>query len=312
MRFSTISLRAALAKSRYLLPVLAILSPGMCRADLYFQGFETDTSGWFQDSGGDGNGSITRVPSGGGTLGLTAADGGFYGETHNNTNAYQAGYGSGGFSYFEGDGTNPTPYPGSPFSQSIDVYIDVNTASDPISSSQGAYWIDMFPSTLVPDADGCGQVGCGDEHNFRLAYTGSSVNVLVDGGGSIATLTTSGWYTFQSTYAMGPTPSSDVLTNMNVFDSLGVLQGTIAVQGNSDGEELLSSDLGGPGLVWLPVWENGFSGDVLGIDDVRAAALLGAAVPEPSNLILLAVVLGGLVGFREKARRQKLMSSLRS
>ena len=39
---------------------------------LYFQGFETNTSGWNVDTGGDNNGGITRVASGGGVLGLNA------------------------------------------------------------------------------------------------------------------------------------------------------------------------------------------------------------------------------------------------
>jgi hypothetical protein len=307
MRFS-MSLLRAIPKSGYLFfPMLAIAAIGTCRADvpnLYFQGFETDTSGWFQDSGGDGNGSITQVASGGGSLGLTAADGNYYAEVHNNTNAYQTGFGTGGESFFEGDGTNPTPYPGTPYYQSIDVYIDTGLSN--AVASQYAYWIDMFPTTTAAGGDsiGCGQIACGDEHNFRLAYDGSSVNVYVDGGGSIATITTSGWYRFEATYAPGATPSSDVQTNMNVFDLSGNLLGTEAVEGDSDGESLISSDLGGPGMVWLPVWQDGFSNDLLGIDDVEAGTL--AAVPEPSTLTFLAIGFGCIVVFRAKTRKQKL------
>jgi hypothetical protein len=303
MRFSVSSL---------FFPMLAIASIATCRADvpnLYFQGFETDTSGWYQDSGGDGNGSITRVPSGGGSLGLTAADGSYYAEVHNNTNAYPfPGYGTGGESFFEGDGTNPTTYPGTPYYQSIDVYIDPSTTPNTLGPSVPAFWVDMFPSTTVAggDADGCGQIACGDEHNFRLSYDGSSVTVNVDGGSTIATITTAGWYRFETTYAPGATPSSDAQNNMNIFDSLGNLLGTEAVQGDSDGETLMSSDLGGPGMVWLTTWENGFSNDLLGIDDVEAGTLSASAVPEPSALVFLALALGCIIVFREKSRRRKL------
>jgi hypothetical protein len=306
MRFSVAASRAIRRKIQFLFfPMLAIAGIGICKADvpnLYFQGFETDTSGWFQDSNGDGNGSITRVPSGGGSLGLTAADGSYYAEVQNNTNASFPGYGSGGFSYFEGDGTNPTPYPGSPYYQSIDVYINTTTPTNTSGPGVPAYWIDMFPTTTAAGGDPyCGQIGCGDEHNFRLSYNGSSVDVSIDGGSSIATISTSGWYQFEATYAPGATPSSDVQTEMEIFDSMGNLVGSEAVVGDSDGESLMSSDLGGPGLVWLPEWENGFSNNVLGIDDVEAGTL--ASVPEPSPLIILAMAFCGMVVWRRKSRK---------
>ena len=261
-------------------------------APLYFQGFETDTSGWTLQPGGDGNGSITQVPSGGGSLGLTAYQGSSYAEVHNNTNSYQSpGYGSGGFSFLNGDGVTAPPYPGSSFSQSISVYINVNTPA-PTIPGVAAFWIDMSPSLVGPDGVGCDPAACSDEHNFNLIYTGSSVQVSTDGTPTGLTINSSGWYTFQDTYAKGSTPSSLVKTDQNVFSASGTLLSSTAALGNSDGGTLTSNNLAGPGYIWLPVWQNGFSNDIIGIDNVRADA-----VPEPSAFALLAAGLACLMGF---------------
>lgn len=272
-----------------LLPAL-VAAPGVCPAgNLYFQGFETDTSGWYIDSGGDGNGSITRTPSGGGNLHLTAFDGAYYAEVHNNTNAYQAGYGTGGYSLF-GNPVSAPPYPGSPFSQEITVYVNVNTAAPTVPATP-AFWIDESPSSTSPnDVMNNGGTGYGGEHNFRLSYTGSSVLVGVDGGTPIATLVTSGWYTFQMIYSKGATATSLAMTTLNIYDAHGDLLGTDMTLDNSDGDPLESQYLAGPGYLWLTVWQNGFSNDLLGIDDVRADTL--SSVPEPASFAMLG---GGLV-----------------
>lgn len=268
---------------------------------LYFQGFETDTNGWVVSTGGDNDGAVTRTQSGGGSLGLTAFDGSYYAETRNDTNDYQLGYGTGGFSALGGDGINPTPYPGADFSQSISVYINTSTPA-PTNPSVPAFWIDMTPSALTPDGvPGCGAAfACSDEHNFQLYYDGSDVRIGTDGNIPNLTITTSGWYTFVDTYAKGATPASLVMTDEDVFDASGNLLSSASYLGNSDGKTLASSNLGGPGYIWLPVWQNGFSNNLLGIDDVRADA-----VPEPPALALLVTALLGL-GFVGYARRRSL------
>ena len=125
------------------------------------------------------------------------------------------------------------------------------------------------------------------------SYTGSSVQVSTDGSTSPAlTITSSGWYTFQDTYAKGATPSSLVNTDLNIFDDTNTLLSSTALLGNSDGSTLTSDNLAGPGYIWLPVWQDGFSNDIIGIDNVRADA-----VPEPSALALLAAGLVCLMGF---------------
>ncbi len=101
----------------------------------------------------------------------------------------------------------------------------------------------------------------------------ASVQIYVDGQGSpIATITTSGWYTFQMTYRKGA-PTDLVSTDMNVFDANKNLLGTTTVMSNSPGGPLLSQDLGGPGYVWITAWPDGWDNDVLAIDNVRADLL---------------------------------------
>jgi hypothetical protein len=232
-------------------------------------------------------------------LGLTAFDGSFYGTVQGNTDGYSAGYANGGSSFFGFD-TSVPPYPGSPFSQDISVYINVNTPAPAIGATP-AFWIDDAPSSSSPSDVSSGGIGYGGEHNFRLSYSGSSVTVTDDGGNDLGTITTSGWYTFQMVYAQGATPTSLATTALSIYDASDNQVGVSDQElDNADGDPLESQYLQGPGYVWLTVWQNGFSNDLLGIDDVEANAL--SAVPEPASLILLGTCAAIVAG---KARRKR-------
>jgi PEP-CTERM motif len=277
----------------------------MCHAgNIAFNGFETGTGDWsFTASGqtGDANGSITQTASGAGPLALTAFDGSFYGTVHGNTNGYSTGYANGGSSFFGFD-TSVPPYPGSPFTQSIAVYINVNTPA-PSNAGTPAFWIDDSPSSSSPSDAGSGGIGYGGEHNFRLSYTGTSVAVTADGSTPLATLTTSGWYVFQMIYAKGATSTSLATTTLSILDHNGHQVGTSAfLLDSSDADPLESQYLQGPGYVWLTVWQNNFSNDYLGIDDVRADTVSG--VPEPASFALLGGGFVLLAGFG-MARRKR-------
>jgi len=285
--------------------ILALIGSAMCLADTfpYKQGFETDTSGWFTYSDCDNPSTITRVPSG--TGGINAADGSYYAQVTNSENSYSyenppdpLGYGQSGYSFFDGDGA----YPGGGFYQSIDVYIDTSL-TQPVNYTQ-AYWIDMTPGSSNPSDGG---IGYGDEQNFRLLYSGTDVSVNASGAsGPFADITTSGWYQFEITYQTDGNATDLVNTNMEIFNlSTSALVGSTNVIADQDGETLENQYLDGPGYVWLTVWQNGFSGDQLNIDDIETAGLPASAIPEPSSVLLLISVVAG-VGFdlrRRQARR---------
>lgn len=222
----------------------------------YSQGFEVDASGWTVSQ------AITRTASGGGALGLTASAGAFYAEIENLPDGYDLGYGDAGYSFYGG---SDSVYNGD-FYQSIDVYIDVNWPV-PAAPSVPAIWIDMTPYHADPG-------NFGAEHNFRLTATGTTVEVRVDGAVSpMATLTTSGWYTFLMTFEKDINPANPVITNMEIYDAAQALVATTQVLATSPGGPMLSSDLLGNGYVWITLWQNGFAGDVLGIDNQSTGLL---------------------------------------
>jgi len=81
--------------------------------------------------------------------------------------------------------------------------------------------------------------------------------------------------------------------------SSSALVGSTNVVADQDGETLQNQYLDGPGYVWLTVWQDGFSNDVLNIDSVQDGPL--NAVPEPTSILLLLTMVG-LTGFAKYCR----------
>jgi len=263
---------------------LALLT-GTAAAAPSFEGFETDIGDWIFYDGGAVSG---RVASGGGLLGVTSASGLYHAELANLHDAYMAGYGSGGYSYF--GGADPV-YQGS-FYQAIDVYID------PTWSGLG-FWIDMSPrgtdDTSLYAAEG----------NFRLTADGSSVAVQAINGSTLADLTTAGWYSFEMVWSKGANPTDLINIDLNLYDSSSTLLGTesfLATFPDPDGATAGQSQyLGNNGYVWLSVWQNGFADDVIAIDNVRTGLVRTDVIPAPGALLLGSIGVG-VVGWMRRRR----------
>ena len=266
--------------------------------------FAIATSAWAQlNPNGNPGDWVNDLPLT--TFATGGPNGNGYTVIQNQPGAYGYGYGSGGYSYFGAPGPNYSYPVSSPFSQSIDIYINTAWAAGPTPSQDG-FWIDMSPNTSDPNLYTDNQYG---EHNFRITSTGTGqVNVGIDGNGTLATITQSGWYEFQMIYTIGGTPTSLVDTTMNIIaDASSSLLATTTVNNDSVSGALQTQYLDGSGYVWLPVWAPGFAGDTLDIANVDVAEV--ASTPDASwTLPLLGLGFFTLVvfGFRQKHLQVRL------
>lgn len=266
-RFTTLATTAALA--------VATLGAGqMASANsiTHFQGFETDSFIW------NGSGGIARVPSGGGTLGVSSSSGSHHAEIT------EGGSSDGGYTFFGG---SYSTYTGSVV-QSLDIYIDLDWA-DPTGGGDG-FKLNMFPSST----SGASISEAGEQ--FLFSFTADGLNVEANGlggyGSSITTLTSEGWYTFEATFRKGT--DGFIKTDLAVYNFLGDLLG-VQTRGGGD-----NSVLGGHGYIWVSNWVDGFADNTLAIDNARAYAV---SVPEPASLALLAIGAGMMLMMRRARRR---------
>jgi len=256
------------------------------RADtlIYSNGFESGQPGAsdFYDSTTNTQGAdITVVPSGGGTLHLTAASGNNYAEITNVDDTYQTVYGESVYT----DYGAPTGIPISgPFFESTAYYINTSWAAASPNDNYAGFWIDT-----TPNAD----PGYLDETNFRIIDTGNGqigVNFVGLNGSGSATITTSGWYTFKTTFQNDG--SGNVENVMSVIDSMGNVVGSFTSDSSLPIADLIGTNYGD----WTTVWQDGFAGDTLGIDNVEVGSI--STAPLPSAAFAGIFLLSGLFIFR--------------
>ncbi|MGD0769520.1 MAG: PEP-CTERM sorting domain-containing protein [Tepidisphaeraceae bacterium] len=281
---------AAVLGTTVILPVAsAVAHAGV----LYSNGFESGDPGAadFYDSttniqGPNAGSNITVVPSGGGALGLTPASGSYYAEITNTDNAY--GYSCGQSVYTDYGAPNGIAING-PFYESTDYYINTSWAAAGPNTNYEGFWIDTNPNNTDNDPTWGYYL---DETNFRIVDTGNG-NIGVEfvglNGIGSTTITSSGWYTFKTTFENDG--GGNVLNNMSVTDSLGNVVGSYAADSSLPFADLTGTNYGD----WTTVWEDGFANDVLGIDNVEVGT-----VPEPASFSLLGV--GALALLRRRRR----------
>jgi hypothetical protein len=277
-------MRRKVMKKRLVISILALLA-GTAAATPSFQGFETNTGDWVFYDGGAQSG---RVASGAGLLGVPSASGSYHAELVNVHDAYMAGYGSAGYSFF--GGRDPV-YQGA-FYQAIDVYVN------PAWSGLGL-WIDMSPA----DTDNTSLYAA--EGNFRLTANGSSVAVQAINGSTLANITSAGWYSFEMVWSKGANPTDLINMDLNLYDSTSTLLGTESFlatfpQGSHPGQ---SQYLGNNSYVWLSVWQNGFANDTIAIDNVRTGLVpTPGVIPAPGALLLGSIGVSFVGWLRKRSR----------
>lgn len=288
--------------TKVVLSAAAVLCAGSVTshaADLYSNGFETGDPGTrdFYDSTTNVQGlNIAIVPSGGGTLHLTAAGGANYAEVNNVDDTYEPPVsGESVYTDYGDSATGHGVVTSGPFYESTAVYIDTTWAAAPNSNNNYGFWLDTAPNTDPTDSD---------ETNFRIVDTGNgTIGVQFAGFGTgtggtfpAATITKSGWYTFKTTFEDS---GGFVGNTLSVSDSTGTVIGSAFNDPANYGPSLPNGatgplpwgDLTGTGYGdWVTDWSDGFANDTLGIDNVQVST-----VPEPASIGLLGAGVLGLL-----------------
>lgn len=118
----------------------------------------------------------------------------------------------------------------------------------------------------------------------------------------MATLTTSGWYTFEATFAQGLLPTDPIEVSLAIYDSAHSLISTVMTPVKTSLAEYQSQFLGTGGYAWITTWQNGFANDVLAIDNAQSFVASSTVVPEPTSMALFGCGAIGLLGFRRRRR----------
>jgi hypothetical protein len=268
-RFSTkrfLTMRKTVAMA-----ALALLGglPALVWADAppgpYFNGFETDTAGWFNLSGA----TITRVPSGDTSTiyasGVAAASGSYYARLGKDTTPDSCTFGGGTAPIYYGPYTRwggySSVFPPGGYSTGVDIYLDVAYAmahpdtrfdwDSAISDTSGGFRRDFVFNV---GTDALGFVMTGGNNATRCG-----ANPADAGHSPVVHISTSGWYTFKHTFSGVP---GGVLTVTLTVAPAGsnVPLGTWM---RSDASDIIGTTVGGNRYGWFV--QNEFDG--LAIDN---------------------------------------------
>lgn len=243
--------------------------------EVFNQGFESDTAGWFDSSNG-WNGTITRVSSG--TNGITSASGSYHA-------TFEQGNDTGGFTRFDGYRDSWT----GPYQASVDVYLDTSWAdgegfdySVASSTSSNGHLRDFIFHVSKDTSSGELLVGGSNNTNFEPRQDLDTLNSAV--------ISDSGWYTFEhSFYEAG---DGSLAVALNLYNSMGTLLFT-EVRNNAG--DLVGSVAGGNRYGWFT------NIDIAGGINVDNVTL--NVVPLPPAAFAGLGLLAGCAGVRQLRRR---------
>jgi hypothetical protein len=231
----------------------------------YFNGFETNTAGWFNFDGA----TVTRVPSGSSSTyanEISAASGNYFARLGVGTNlTCQSGAGT--LNWFVGPYTNfggtSAIFPPGGYSTGVDIYLDVLYAqshpdtrfdwSSEISDTSGNPRRDFVFNV---GTDALGFVITGGNNATRCGANPYSTD---PNHAPQVHIVESGWYTFKHTFT--GVPGTPLVVNMELIQkSTGIVMGTWT---RSDPSDIIGTNVGGNGIGWFV--QNEFDG--LAIDN---------------------------------------------
>ena len=258
---------------------LAFVFAGESRANLVFsQGFESDTSGWFDENNG-WTGQANRVASG--TNGVTSSDGSFH-AIFTQTDTPPSGL-SGPFSQFDGYRTN---WPGG-LTAEIDVYLDTSWApgegfdySVAANGTDGNQQRDFIFHVTLDTSSGSLLVGASNNTNFDPREDLETINNFE--------VTSSGWYTLQHVFR--DAGDGSLAVDMNLVDSSDSI---LFTETRNDASDLLGIEVGGNRYSWFT------NIDIAGGVAVDGHSL--SAVPEVNAIPFLAAALATVLRRRVDA-----------
>jgi hypothetical protein len=240
----------------FALPVVAVADapPGP-----YFNGFETNTAGWFNFSGA----TVTRVPSGSPSSyanGVIAATGGYYARLGIDPSPDSCTFGGGIAPIYYGPYTNwggySSIFPPGGYQTGVDIYLDVPYAmshpdtrfdwSSAINDPSGNHRRDFVFNV---GTDALGFVMTAGNNATRCG-----ANPADPGHSPVVHITESGWYTFEHTF-MGVQGGPLAVVMRVIQKSTGIVMGTWT---RSDPSDIIGTTVGGNRYGWFV--QNEFDG----------------------------------------------------
>jgi hypothetical protein len=262
--FKTLTAGTALALAALL------YSPAANAAMVWNQGFETDTTGWFDNDDFVGYGDASRVASG--TNGITSKNGAWHGLFTDN--------GSGPFSRF--DGYRDSPWPGG-MTASIGVYIDpaialgegfeYSVAANKTVAAGGGHLRDFIFHITKDTSTGKLLVAGSNNSNFAPREDLDTLNNYE--------VTTAGWYMLEHDFR--DFGDGSLAVDLNLRDAGGTL---LFTETRNNATDLLGSVVGGNRYGWFT--DISVTGGIA-VDDHTLSV-----VPEPSTIALAGLALSAL------------------
>ncbi len=202
----------------------------------YFNGFETDTTGWF--------GSISQVASG--TDGITSSDGSYHAVIEAGAYTQWGGY--------------ETAFPANGYVTEVDIYLDMSEADG--SDKRFDYTSAVNTPADTHRRDFVFNIGTkpGETDQFVVSASNNALGWPSNPDRSPVTINQSGWYTFRHTFQDNGSGILEAV--MEVLDGTGAVIGSWTL---SDPTDIIGTTVGGNRYGWFP--GSRFDFDTLAIDN---------------------------------------------